>query len=489
MRRGQSTAAALLLPLALLAAGCANLEPAYRRPPPPTPQTFPSGGAYGVLSAAPEPAAGGDWRTFVRDRNLTKLIEAALANNRDLRVAVLNVALAREQYRIQAAAQSPSVTGSASGIFEHEPRAVAAGSSKSAASLPSGGIYFQEYAASLGISDYELDLWGRVRSLKSAALERFLATQEARRAVNITLVSEVASGFLAYAADLQRLRVAEETLASDQTTVALTQARLTAGVASLLDVRQAQTALEAAASAVAAQTTRAAQDLNALTLIVGAPIDPSLLPDGRSEDLPALAEVPVGVSSSVLLGRPDVLEAEHQLKAANADIGAARAALLPALRLTGTSGAASLALSQLFKGASGAWLFEPNLSLPIFDGGANLARIRAAKDQRAAAVAVYEKALQTAFSEVADALAQKGTIETQLASQERLVAAAASTYELSLARYRRGVDPFLATLTAQVTLYSARQSLISARLTRAANLVELYRALGGGFGTAAGSTP
>jgi multidrug efflux system outer membrane protein len=460
------------------------MAPKYERPAAPIPAAFPTGDAYPAAQNPAQPASDLSWQAFFIDPKLKAVIAKALAENRDLRVAIINIQEARQQFKLQGAAELPTLNGGASATYEHTPTEVALGSIGSAFSgfsVPKGGIGFQEYTASVGISDYELDLWGRVRSLTKQALEQYLSTVETRRETQITLVSEVATDYLTYAADLQRLKVAKDTEASDQKTYDLTLAKFNAGVSSEVDVRQAETTLEQARSSVSTYTTQVAQDINALTLVVGAPIDPALLPTGQDDSLPTLPDLPAGVSSAVLLTRPDVLEAEHTLKGYNANIGAARAAFFPTVSLTASGGGASVNLTRLFNSNNGAWSFEPNVTLPIFDGGANLAKLRYAKEQKAAAVAQYEKAIQTAFREVADALAQRGTIEAQLQSQERLVKAASGSLGLSTARYRSGTDPFLNTLTAQVTLYSAQQTLISARLTRATNLVALYRTLGGGL--------
>jgi multidrug efflux system outer membrane protein len=467
-----------------LLASCATMAPKYERPAAPVPAAFPTGPSYPEPQTGPQPVAELGWRTFFTDPKLKAVITQALAENRDLRVAIINIQEARQQYKVQGAAELPTLNGSTSATYEHTPTDVALGSIGSAFkgfSIPQGGIYFQEYAASVGISDYELDLWGRVRSLTKQALEQYLSTVEARRETQITLVSEVATDYLTYAADVQRLQVAKDTLASDQKTYDLTVAKFNAGVSSEVDVRQAETTLEQARSSVSTYTTQVAQDVNALTLVVGAPVDPALLPTGQDDSLPTLTEIPAGLTSAVLLTRPDVLEAEHTLKGYNANIGAARAAFFPTVSLTASGGGASINLTHLFNANNGAWSFQPNVTLPIFDGGANLAKLRYAKAEKAVAVAQYEKAIQTAFREVADALAQRGTIDDQLQSQERLVRAASGSLSLSMARYRSGTDPFLNTLTAQVTLYGAQQSLISARLTRATNLVALYRTLGGGL--------
>jgi multidrug efflux system outer membrane protein len=325
-----------------------------------------------------------------------------------------------------------------------------------------------------------VDLFGRVRSLTKAALEQYLATAEARRAAQITLVAETATDYVTLAADRERLEVAKATLASQEGSLKITRQRFDAGEASQLDVSQAETLVDQARSDIAADTTLAAQDLNALTLVVGAPVADDLQPASLEGPAPVRTDLPAGVSSEVLLKRPDVLQAEHLLKSNNADIGAARAAFFPTLSLTAQDGVESASLSKLFAAGSGAWQFIPNLTLPIFDWGANQARLKSAKVERDIAVAQYEKAVQTAFREVADALARRGTIDDQLAAQDANVVASQTAATLTKARYERGIDPYLNYLIAERTLYAAQQTDISAKQARYANLVTLYQALGGG---------
>ncbi len=472
----------------LIVQGCvATMAPHYTRPAAPVPAQLPQGGAYPPLTAAP-PASDLAWHAFVTDPKLRSVIELSLANNRDLRVAVLNVAAARAQYRVQRAALLPQVNAGFNPTFEHLPASVL-GAQSGVTSAPTGqtppaasnqSATVQYYEATLGVSSWELDLWGRVRSLTKAAFEQYLANDEARRAAQISLISEVATAYITYAADLDRLTIAKGTLQDDNSSLDVTRTRFNGGIASELDVRQAQTAVDQARSDVASDTTQVAQDLNALTLLVGAQVPGDLLPDGLGENLPTLADVPAGLSSDVLLNRPDVLEAEHQLKSNNANIGAARAAFFPSITLTGSAGSASVSLSSLFGPNTGAWTFMPSITLPIFDAGKNRANLRLAEAQRDTSVAQYEKAVQTAFREVADALARRGTIDEQLAAQEDLVDASSRSLTLSQLRYRRGSDTYLNTLTAQLSVYSARQTLVSTRLVRSLNLVTLYQALGGG---------
>lgn len=471
--------------------GCLSLAPKYARPTPPVPAALPSGGAYPTAQPAATAATDLPWRDVFTDPKLQAVITEALANNRDLRVAVLNIAEAHAQYRIQRAALLPHIGANFDPTYESIPASVLGVQTGQAATSPGGvgaltttdakkSIFIREYSATLGVSDYELDLWGRVRNLSKQALEQYLATAEAKRAEQISLISQVATDYVTYSADLERLNTAKDTVKSDSSTVDITQARFNAGVASELDVRQAQTALEQARADIATYTTTLAQDANALTLLVGAPVSPDLLPGPMGDSLATVADIPAGVSSDVLLRRPDVVEAEDQLKGYNANIGAARAAFFPTIELTGGGGSTSLSLSNLFGSGTGSWSFTPTLTLPIFDAGINAANLRYAKAQRDVAIAQYEKAIQTAFREVADALAQRGQVSDLVGSEQRLVFASNRSLFLSQARYQKGADTYLNTLTAEVALYSARQTLTTARLTRATNLITLYQALGGG---------
>ncbi|HEY3815466.1 MAG TPA: efflux transporter outer membrane subunit [Caulobacteraceae bacterium] len=463
-----------LFAVALLAlSGCATLAPKYVRPAAPVPATWPQGPAYPAAVASNTTAADERWRDVFTDSRLQAVIAQALANNRDLRVAILNVEESRAQYRIQRSALLPTVNGNAGVTVLHEPGA--------AAGVPgAGSIDERIYSLNASVSSYELDLFGRVRSLTKAALEQYLATDEARRAAQILLVSETGTDYVTLAADRERLSVAKATLISQQGSLKITRDRFNAGEASELDVSQAETLVDQARSDIAADTTLAAQDLNALNLVVGAPVSEDQLPESLEGPAPIRTDLPAGVSSTILLSRPDVLQAEHTLKSDNADIGAARAAFFPTLTLTGQYGVESTQFSKLFAAGSGAWQFIPNLSVPIFDYGANRARLKSAKVQRDIAVAQYEKAIQTAFREVADALARRGTIDEQLAAQDANVAASDRALTLTRARYDRGIDPYLNYLIAERTLYAAQQSDISAKQARYANLVSLYEALGGG---------
>lgn len=447
--------------LALLASGCMSLEPGYVRPDSAVPPSWPVGDAYLAQSEAALPAV--TYKDIFRDPRLQTLIAQALANNRDLMAAVANIAAAREQYRIQRANQFPQVDAQA-GV-------TATGDRDNDVSA--------EYTAGLGVPSFEIDLFGRLRSLSHVQLERYLATEAGARATRLALVASIADAWLVHSADESLLGIAKETARSAATSVRLTRARLEGGVAPRTDLRQAEQILTSAEADVARQTTLVAQDVNALQLLVGAPIDPALLAASIEQAAPTVAELPAGLDSTILLRRPDVVEAEYQLRAANAQIGAARAALFPRISLTGLLGLASNALTSLFTGGAFAWSAGADATYTIFQAGAGRANVRLSQAERAAAVANYQKAIQTAFREVADALARRGTMGDELDARQRQAAAAADALRLSEARYRAGIENFLATLDAQRSSYSAQQILVETKLDSARNLVDLYQALGG----------
>jgi multidrug efflux system outer membrane protein len=460
-------ASAVLLALA----GC-TMAPRYERPTPPVPDAWPTAAANGAAEAEETTASNLPWREFIREPKLQKVIELALANNRDLRSALANIQAARARYRIQRADLFPWINGEASGTRSKNVNQF------SGAGAP---IETEFYTANIGLSAFEIDLFGRVRSLSRAALESYLATEQAARATRISLIAETASAYLTLAADRSQLELSRRTVESAQRAMEITRKRLEAGVASRLDVRQAETIYQQARADLASITATIAQDRNALELLTGAPLPDDLLPTELPDDHEWLADVPAGLSSSVLLSRPDVLQAEHQLKSANANIGAARAAFFPRLSLTASTGLASTELSELFSDGKSIWSVASNLTLPIFNGGANVASLQYAKAQRALYLSQYELAIQTAFKEVADALAVRGTIQEQIDAQRALVDAASDSYQLAEARYTKGVDTFLNALDAQRVLYNAQKSLVLARLTASDNLVTLYRVLGGGL--------
>ena len=453
----------LLAVLFVFVLSSCTMAPTYTRPEAPVPTLWPDGAAYQgqAGTSVKQEAADIPWQEFFVDGHLRGVIKLALENNRDLRIAALTIERSQAQYRIQRASLVPEVdaTGSAN-------NQVAAA---------------HKYSISVGVSSYELDLFGRVRSLKDQALEQYLATEQAQRTVKIGLIAEVAGTYLNLAADRQRLQLAQETLKSQEAGYQLIKRRFEAGVSSELDLRQAQTQVDSARVDVARYTTLTAQDENNLNLVVGSSVPIELLPQALSDSLPLVQEITPGLPSDVLLQRPDVLQAENLLKGYNANIGAARAAFFPRITLTAAYGTAGGDLSGLFRAGTGDWSYAPQISLPIFDLGSRSAQLKVAETDRDIAVAQYEKAIQTAFREVADALAQRGTIDEQLAAQESLSTATGKTYALSQARYAKGIDSFLTVLDAQRSLYSTQQGLIGTRLTRQVNLVTLYKVLGGGW--------
>jgi multidrug efflux system outer membrane protein len=458
--------------------GACTLEPHYQRPP--APVSALQGGTANATVAADI-----GWREFFPDPQLQQLIELALINNRDLRVAALNVQSAQAQYRIQRADLFPTVDASAVEQVQHIPIGVLTSgfppSLLGGAPLPTGGITEHTYNVGVGFTNFELDLFGRLRSLNHAALQQYFSSGETKRNVQLTLVAEIATAYVTVLADQTLLDITRDTLKSQEESYALTQKQFNGGTTTELALRQAETTVDTAQVNLALYNRQLAQDRDALQLLLGTPI-----PDGidfsRGLDRGNLvAELEEGIPSDVLVRRPDVLAAEHQLMAANAQIGAARAAFLPAISLTGNFGTESTQLSGLFKGGSRAWTFSPQISVPIFAGGANVANLQATKLSRDTAVAQYEKAIQTAFREVADALIARGTLDQQLAAQQALVTASERAYRLADMRYRGGVDSYLTALVAQVSLYGAQQQLQTVRLLRLQNLVTLYKALGGGL--------
>lgn len=458
----------ILLASVVTAAGCRTMAPEYQRPDLPVPADF----AQADASASGPQVADVPWQTFIADDKLRAVVEQALTHNRDLRRAALNIERARALYRIQRSQLYPTVNASGSAVRQRVPEGLFGGAG--------GAFNAEQYSANVGVSGYEVDVFGRLRSLNDSAVQAYLATEQARRAVQVALVAEVTQAYLTYGADLDRLALARETLAAQETSLKLTRQRLEAGIASALDARQAETTVERARADVAQFTARVEQDRLALDLIVGAPIDPTLLPTNGVVSVTAVNDLPAGLSSEVLLQRPDIMAAEHQLRAAYANIGAARANFFPTISLTGSGGFASRALDSLFTGAAGAWSFAPQIVMPIFNAGRNRATLEVAQVDRELALAEYEQAIQRAFREVADALAVRATIDEQLAAREAVVRAAEDGLRLADARFKGGVDNYLPVLDAQRALYQAQQDLIAVRLARHANAVSLYRALGGG---------
>lgn len=456
-------------------AGC-TLTPPYTRPAVPIPAAWPSGPAYEQAGGAPEAALATElpWREFFRDPALQEVITLALQHNRDLRLAVQNVERARAMYRIQRAELYPTVELSARASRE---RVQLSGTP--------GLTTVEQYGVNLGLSAWEIDLFGRLRSLSQQALENYFATDQARRSAQILLLAEVANAYLTLAADRDNLKLAQSTFKTQEEAYHLIRRRCEVGLAPELDLRQAQTRVDAARVDIARYTAAVARDENALNLLAGAPVPAKLLPASLAAIKPP-TEVSPGLSSEVLLQRPDILQAEYRLKAAYANIGAARAAFFPRISLTSAVGTASGDLQGLFASDSFVWNYAPRLVLPIFDAR-TWAGLRVTRVERDMAVTQYDKAIQTAFREVADALATKGTMAEQVAAQQSLLDATAKTYELAKARYDKGIDLYLNVLDAQRSLYNAQQGLIALQLAKLANQVRLYAVLGGG--SAAGHKP
>ncbi|WP_016745918.1 efflux transporter outer membrane subunit [Rhizorhabdus wittichii] len=465
--------AAALLTMTALAA--CSFEPAYHRPAPAVPAALPDAGQG-------EAPARLDYREIFRDPRLVTLIDRALANNQDLKAALANVRSARALVTVARADLLPQLDGSAgltTGDSSNETRGgTGSGATGGSGNGASTGGRRTTYNADLGVS-WEIDLFGRLRSLNNAAFDTYLGSEAAQRGARLSLVAGVANAYLALAADRSLLAIATETRTSAARSVELTQALLKGGVAPRTDLRQAETVLAQAEADEASLETAVAQDRNALQLLVGAAIEDDLLPASIESLDGQLAEVPAGLDSSILLRRPDVVESEYALRAANARIGAARAAFFPRIGLTALAGFARSALSSLFQGSAFTWSVAPSATLPIFDGGANLGNLRYSKAQRDLALANYQKAIQSAFRDVADALARRATIDRQLAASTRLDASARDSLFLANARYREGIDPYLNMLDAQRTAYGAARTLAQARLPKAQNLVTLYQALGG----------
>jgi multidrug efflux system outer membrane protein len=467
--------------VALLATGCATMEPRLGQPDPAIPPSWPVGDAYLAQSEAALPAV--TYKEVFRDPRLQALIAQALANNRNLMAAASNIAASREQYRIQRAQLFPQLDAAAGVTITGERSGSgSSGSGSGSGSGSSGGSgrnISANYAAGLSVPSFELDLFGRIRSLTHAQLEQYFATEAAGRATRLTLVGDIANAWLTYASDYSLLVIAQQTVASTSKSVDLTRQQLNAGIVPRTNLSQAIETMAQAEANLAQQRTAVAQDANLLQLLVGAPVDPKLLPGAIDEAGATIADVPAGTNSYVLLPRPDVLQAEYQLRAANADIGAARAALFPKITLTGLAGFASSALASLFTGGAFGFSAAANASYTIFQAGAGRANVRLTEAQRNAALANYQLAVQTAFREVADALARRATMDEQLAATTRQQAAAADVYMLTEQRYRAGIDAYLALLVAQQSYYAVQQNLVRTKLTAAQNRVDVYRALGG----------
>ncbi|MFM0411745.1 efflux transporter outer membrane subunit [Paraburkholderia dipogonis] len=469
-------ACAAALALALLA-GC-TLDPHYERPAAPVAVAvaYPHGDGYESTSAAasstsasstgvtPPLAADTAWQSFFRDERLQRLIGIALANNRDLRVAALNVAEYEAQYRITRAALAPSI--SASGSLTRE---------------RTQGVTSSVSDLNVGTTSWEIDFFGRLRSLKRQALENYLATDASRQSTQISLIATVATDYLTLLSDERLLQLTEDTVKADQSTYEVTKRVQELGNSSLLDVQQAENSLASAKASLAAYRRAVAQDRNNLVAVLGAPIPDDLPPARSFDDESMFADIGAGVPSLLLTRRPDIVQAEHALKAANANIGAARAAFFPKIELTATAGTSSSTLSGLFKAGTGAWAFAPSVSMPIFDYGSNKASLDVAKIEKQIEIADYENTIQTAFKEVSNALTARATYIDQVQADRDYVTSSQRYYTLAEARYKAGTDSFLTFLDAQRTLYTAQQQLATDTLSRQANLVTLYKVLGGGW--------
>jgi outer membrane protein, multidrug efflux system len=458
------------LSLAVLA-GC-TMAPTYKRPDAPVSPQWPAGAASPAMAGA-KPVDEMGWSEFFKDARMRNVIGLALKNNRDMRVAALNVEKLRAQYRIQRADLLPSVKATGSGTRVRTP-----------GELTSSGkpVTSSEYSAGVGVTSWELDLFGRVRSLKNEALETYLAGEQTRRSVQITLVAEVAEQYLTRLSLAEQLKLAQDTLDVVTKSRDLTRRMSEAGRSSQLDVQTAEAQVQTAIVNVAAYERQLAVADNALVLLVGQPLTADDLAGATQlENISFASDIAAGLTSDLLTRRPDILAAEHALKAANADIGAARAAFFPKITLTGSMGTESSELSGLFKSGSGAWSFTPSITVPIFAGGANKALLDVSKIEKMIEVANYEKAIQTGFKEVADTLASGMPLARELAADTALVAAQEKRYDLAQARFKTGFDSYLTVLSAQQDLYSAQQALINARLSLLSNRVTFYKVLGGGY--------
>ncbi|MDB5907919.1 MAG: multidrug transporter [Massilia sp.] len=458
------TLSATPLVLALALSGCMSLAPKYERPAAPVAASFPDAPATPATSEA---AARIEWQRFFADARLKQLIELALANNRDLRVAILNIEQARAQYQIRRADTLPTVSAAVTG-----------------SRMPDGNdSIVSTYSAGLAVSAFELDLFGRVRNLSEVALAQFLATEEARKSTHISLVASVSNTYLSVLADDELLALTRQTLAAREESLKLIQLKYDNGAVSKLDLSQALSLVDTARVVLQQQLRQRAQDVNLLVLLVGQPLPDNLAPATTLAQT-ELSELPAGLPSDLLAVRPDIRAAEQQLIGANANIGAARANFFPRISLTGSAGSASTELSGLFKSGSFGWTFAPSVVLPIFDYGRNSANLGSAKAGRDIAVASYERSIQIAFREVSDALAGQATFTEQLRAQRAVAEAEAERFNLSDLRYRSGAASYLDLLDAQRSLFAAQQASVQANLQRLQNQVTLYRVLGGGWTSA-----
>lgn len=458
-----------MLPLAIILAGC-TMEPDYQRP------ALPVAGHYDSQNKTGGAGNGADirWQNFFTDPVMHRLIASALANNRDLRVAALNVEVARSQVQIDRAALMPSVAFSGGDDVTHLPGNLYS-------TQNSGSVTYRQMNTSLGVTAWELDFFGRLRSLRDQALEAWLASAATQRATQISLIAEVASGYLTLCADNELLKLAQDTAQSQQDSYNLTKRSYDGGVASEQDLVQAETSVRTAQADIARYSRQVRQDVNALKLLVGTELPPDLMAGAHLHKAWHFPATPAGLPSDLLTRRPDIIAAEHTLKSANANIGAARAAFFPSISLTAAGGSTSSTFSHLLSGGTAAWSFGPSINLPIFDGGVNMANLDIAKLQKRIEIADYEKTIQTAFKEVGDALAGQETYQDELRARQLDEAANLHNYSFADVRYREGVDNYLNVLVAQRSLYASQQSLITTHLGQLNQQITLYKALGGGW--------
>ncbi|MRT50137.1 MULTISPECIES: efflux transporter outer membrane subunit [Enterobacteriaceae] len=444
--------------VALLTAGCVSLDPDYSRPAAPIPATLP--GTHGEASAVV-----GNWQQVVNDARLNKVVSMALTSNRDVQKAIADIEAARAQLGETRATLFPTLNAELS-----HTRSQTVDSGLTSSSQADGAV-----------SSFELDLFGKNQSLTRAARETWLASEYTAQNTRLTMISDLTTAWVTLAADNSNLALAQETLASADNSRKIVARQMAVGTASAGDLSDAESVYQQARASVASYRTQVAQDKNALNLLAGTTVPDSLLP-GTLESLAdnSIVLVPAGVSSSVLLRRPDIQEAEHNLKSANADIGSARANFFPTISLTASAGVGSDALSSLFSHGMSVWSFAPSISLPLFTGGSNLAQLRYAEAEKKGLIATYEKTIQSAFKDVADALARRETLSEQLSAQREYVAAEQTSLDIAMRRYQTGIGDYLSVLTAQRTLWSAKATLISLQQTDLENRITLWQSLGGG---------
>lgn len=470
---------AALITCSLSLTACINLAPFFSPPEAPVPAT------YGTVDNDQKALTELGWQSFITDKRLQQVVDLSLKNNRDLRVASLNIEKARAQYQVQRADLFPTVAATLSETASKGLSNVGNNGNVSAgtvaASNNNSGNVSHVYRATVGFSAYELDLFGRIRNLNAQALQTFYSQEENRKSTQISLVAEVATAWLTLAADKRRLEIAQQTLKSQQNTYEINQKMFELGVANALTLRQLQTSVDNARVAVATYNIQINQDINALNLLAGSMVPSTLLPDSALSSVALTTALPRGVTSKTLQQRPDVRAAEHLLEGANANIGALRAAFFPTISLTTTIGTASTELDGLFGPGSRIWTFVPQISLPIFNAGRNRSNLEIGEKNQQILLAQYEKTVQTAFREVADVLVQREGLQAQLEAQQSLNGAAAEAFRLADARFKNGVDSYLVVLDAQRTLYTAEQTLVTLQLSDAASQLTLYKVLGGGW--------